>query len=364
MSQAISDSGPEQARESAKPVIGYFCSYVPPELFLAAGLYPLRLRGAGIEDSSSGDAYMSHLTCSFARHVAAAVLDGEYDFLAGQVSVNTCDHVRRANDVIVAKSDLAFHGYLSAPRSFRESLEPWYLEELGRLKAALEEHFAATITDQALADAIRSTNRVRESLLALEELRRADPPLLSGADVLTAGVAARVLPPEDFSELATELARAAGEGNPIEGIRARVVMMGGELDDPRFVRTIESQGAHVAGDLICYGARGLGNMVEESGPPLEELARAYLHQVPCARMMGEFPRRYRELRELIEKVGARGLVFQRIKFCQIWSNEVHNLMHRFEREPFPMLVLDREYGTVSTGQIKTRVQAFLEKLGA
>ncbi|OGP58665.1 MAG: hypothetical protein A2V67_16640 [Deltaproteobacteria bacterium RBG_13_61_14] len=359
---AVEAAKPEDALRAGRPAVGYFCSYVPVELLLAAGLSPVRLRGLGQEDSSSGDAYLSHLTCSLVRHIAAAVLDGAYDFLAGQISVNTCDHIRRGNDVLVAKSDLAYHGYISVPHSLRAGLFPWYLEELSRLKASLEDHFQVRVGGEALNQAITRMNRVRERVQKLDDLRQGPAPRLAGADVFTALVAARSLPPERFVELADALIAEAETLDPIAGIRGRVLLIGGELDDPRFVRTIESQGAQVVGDLLCFGSRGLGRVVEIGKDPLSSLARAYLHQIPCARMMDEFPQRWQALLDLYQASRADGIIFTRIKFCQIWANEVHNLRHRFETHPLPMLVLEREYGTVSTGQVKTRVQAFIERL--
>jgi benzoyl-CoA reductase/2-hydroxyglutaryl-CoA dehydratase subunit BcrC/BadD/HgdB len=363
LASLLESARPSTAIGSGKPVVGYFCSFVPPELLLAAGLYPLRLKGCGLEDSSSGDAFLSHLTCSFARHITAAVLDGHYNFLAGQISLNTCDHVRRANDVLVAKAGLGFNGYISVPRSFRQSLLPWYIEELERLQNALEIHFRVKVTNDGLRQAIRQTNQVRARIQALDLLRRVDEPRLRGSEMLAATVAARVLLPEDFIAAADRLLAAAQSAEPIAGIRGRVVLTGGPLDDPNFLRAVESQGAHVAGDLVCFGARGLGLRVEECGKPLHELARAYLHQIPCARMIGEFPLRYQALLELYHDCKAQGIIFQRLKFCQIWSADAHNLRHRLAENPLPLLILDREYGTVSTGQIKTRVQAFLERLG-
>lgn len=355
---------PGYVSDQNKPVVGYFCSFVPPELLLSAGLYPMRLNGLGVEDSSSGDALMSHLTCSFARHIVARVLDQKYDYLSGQISVNTCDHVRRANDALVARSDLRFHGFISVPRSLRESLLPWYIEELNRLKFSIEEHFNVKITDHALGESIDLMNQVRKRIKTLDLVRREDPPKLSGADMLNVTVCARILFPTEFIKLADSLIESLKDSEPISGIRARLLVTGGPLDDSRFIRVIESQGAHIAGDLVCFGTRGLGLMVEKGRDPLSSIASSYLNQIPCARMMGEFPKRYEALLELYKDCKASGIIFQRIKFCQLWSVDVHNLRHRFEETPLPMLVLDREYGIVSTGQIKTRVQAFLERLGA
>jgi len=363
LSALLKSTKPECALNSGMPVVGYFCSFIPPELLMAGGLYPLRLNGLGVEDSSSGDAYLSHLTCSFARHITAAVLDGHYNYLAGQISINTCDHIRRANDVLVQKSDLGYHGFLSVPRSFRAGLFPWYLEELTRLKESLESYFQVRIIDQKLKQAIEQTNQARARIKTLDLLRRQDPPKLSGAEMLTVTVSARILPAEKFVAIADSLISALKDSEPITGIRGRLILTGGPLDDPRFITAIESQGAHIAGDLVCFGTRGLGMDIEPSDNPMESLARAYLYQTPCARMMSEFPRRFQALMELYRDCNARGIIFQRIKFCQLWSGDAHNLRHRFQENPVPFLVLDREYGTVSTGQIKTRVQAFLEKIG-
>ncbi len=363
-SALLKTARPESAVQSGRPVVGYFCSFVPPELLLAGDLYPLRMNGLAVQDSSSGDAYLSHLTCSFVRQITAAVLDGHYDYLAGQISLNTCDHIRRANDVLVQKSGLGYHGYLTVPRSFRESLLPWYLEELTRLKESLESHFQVRITDQKIQQAIAQTNQARERIKALDLIRRGNPPKLSGSEMLTITVAARMLPPLEFIKTADHLLSSLKDSEPIQGVRARLILTGGPLDDPLFIRAIESQGAHIAGDLFCFGTRGLGMEIEQTDTPMESLARAYLYQTPCARMMSEFPRRYQALLDLYQDCRAQGIIFQRIKFCQLWSGDAHNLRHRFQENPVPFLVLDRDYGTVSTGQIKTRVQAFLEKLGA
>ncbi len=363
LNRVANTSGPDEVLNSEMPVMGYFSTYIPPELILAAGLYPIRIRG-GVEDSSSGDAYLSHLTCSLARNITSTVLDGAYDFLAGQIAVNTCDHIRRTNDVLVNKTSIGFNAFVSVPRSFRESLFPWFLEELELLKQSLEQHFKVKITDQSLEQAIQRMDAVRQRLQRLDQFRAQDQPKLSGSGMLAAAVAAQTLLPEKFVELADELISAAEASEPIPGIRARLILTGGQLDDPRFIKAIESQGAHIAGDTLCFGSSKLEQSAQENISPLSALARAYFYQSPSARMMGEFPKRYQNLLELYHERQARGLIFQSYKFCQIWASEIHHLRHRFEDEPLPMLTLEREYGTISTGQIKTRVQAFLERLGA
>ena len=110
---------------SGKKVVGYYCSYIPEEIFTAAGLLPYRLRGAGSVDSSDGDAYMSARVCTFVRHTVSLALRGELDFLDGVVLAQNCDHIRRAADVFKKKVNLPFYSFLSIPRIPKERLFDW-----------------------------------------------------------------------------------------------------------------------------------------------------------------------------------------------------------------------------------------------
>ena len=95
----------------------------------------------------------------------------------------------------------------------------------------------------------------------------------------------------------------------------------------------------------------------------ETICRGYFFNIPCARMIGGFPKRYEQIQTLMAQYQAKGVIFQRIKFCDPWGGEAHKMLHRKKTTGLHLLVLDREYGVISTGQIKTRVQAFLETMG-
>lgn len=362
--RGISNRHVEAWKASGKPVVGYFCHYVPREVILAAGALPLRLRGAGSEDSSSGDAYLSGRLCTFARHVMSLAIDGHYDFLDGEVSSNSCDHVRRSADVFCKKTGIGFHGFLSVPRHPRESLYGYYLEELRKLLAGMEEHFGVRAGPDDLRNAIRQLNANRERLRVINEMRAPERPKLTGAEALSIHIASQVMPPEAFADLADRLIDALSQRTGLDTSRARLVMVGAELDEPEYLEAVESQGALVVGDLLCFGARSvLAPIDADADDPLDAIGRAYFFSSSCARMIGDFPNRWEELKGLVEKVRADGVVFERIIFCDPWGADLHNILHRVEKEKaFPVLSLTREYNIVPTGQVKTRVQAFVEKL--
>jgi benzoyl-CoA reductase/2-hydroxyglutaryl-CoA dehydratase subunit BcrC/BadD/HgdB len=102
---------------------------------------------------------------------------------------------------------------------------------------------------------------------------------------------------------------------------------------------------------------------EETTDPLDAIGRAYFFRPSCARMIGDFPERWASVNLQVAEARADGVIFERVLFCDPWGAEWHNMALRSEEgNAFPILSLSREYGIVPTGQIKTRVQAFVEKI--
>lgn len=351
-------------KQKGGKTIGYFCTYTPTELFTAAGLLPVRIRGAGSTDSGPADTYMSSRLCTFIRHATTLALEERYSFLDGEVALNTCDHVRRAHDIWVHKTEIPFHGFISVPRKQGESLYPWYQEEIENLKAQIEEHFKVKITRADIKDAIHVHNEVKKRLIDLNVFRRDDPPKLKGSEMLSISVISQLMPRDEFIKLADELIAALKDEPPYnDKPRARVVVIGAELDEPEFIEVVESMGAAVVGDGVCFGTRYFDELIPEADAPMETLCRHTFFKVPCSRMVGGFPERFEYVQKLINHCRADGVIFQRMKFCDPWGAEAHNMIHRYKNTDGHLLVLEREYGVVAAGQVKTRVQAFLEAMG-
>ncbi|OGO01266.1 MAG: hypothetical protein A2Y72_03835 [Chloroflexi bacterium RBG_13_53_26] len=347
-----------------RKVVGYYCTYIPEEIFTAAGFLPYRLRGAGSDSSSEGDAYMSARVCTFVRHTISLALRGELDFLDGVVLAQNCDHIRRAADLFRKKVKPAFYGFLSIPRVPKERLFDWYLAELRRLKAEMEAHYSIAITEQNLEDAIELHNATRQRVNKLYELRKREAPPITGQEALTITVAAHVMPRAEFNslmdDLLADLERAGGNGD----YRARVIVTGGVMDEPEYLAAIEQQGALSVAEMVCFGQRSFGGPVESGpGDPLERIARQRFFQVPCARMVECFDEQFSELMKRMKEYKADGIIFQRMKFCDPWAGDAHNLYWRMKEAGIPFLSLDREYRVTAAGQVKTRVQAFLEQMG-
>ena len=58
-----------------------------------------------------------------------------------------------------------------------------------------------------------------------------------------------------------------------------------------------------------------------------------------------------------------GIVGEKMVFCDMWDIENYLLDADLKEEGIPFLKVEREYITSGTGQLKTRVQAFIESMG-
>ena len=66
-------------KKSGKKVVGYTCSYVPAEIFHAADILPVRLRGIETEGMEIGDSYYGPFICSFPKCILQLAGKGMFD---------------------------------------------------------------------------------------------------------------------------------------------------------------------------------------------------------------------------------------------------------------------------------------------
>jgi bcr-type benzoyl-CoA reductase subunit C len=345
-------------------VVGYFCSFVPEEIISAAGLLPFRIRATGSKGTELSDGYMSSVNCSFSRNCLNMALSGEYDFLDGAAWVNSCDQVRRIYDIWKRKLETPFVQILSLPRKTGEEQVQWYRDELSTFRHCLGEHFGIEITDEHLWQAIRLHNETRCLQRKIYDLRKMKCPPITGSEVLAIVVAGTAMPKEHYNKLLTQLLDEIGGVEGDVDYRARLMIMGSILDDPEYVRVIEEAGGLVVADSLCFGSRILWKDVTYgTGDPLTALARYYIAERPsCPRMCEVFPQRVKFVRDMIREFKVDAVIGQRLRFCDCWGFENYMFEKEFQDDKFPFLMIDREYLLGSTGQMRTRVQAFLETL--
>jgi benzoyl-CoA reductase/2-hydroxyglutaryl-CoA dehydratase subunit BcrC/BadD/HgdB len=359
-----------QLKDNGQKVIGYTCSFLPVEVFYAAGITPVRLRGINTESLNIGDAYFGPFICTFPKALLQQAGQGGYHFLDGVVITSGCDAMRRMDECWrkmgedIAGTLPPWLYYFDVPHKPQGVALEWYQRQVRQLIRAVEDQFALRISDEALQQAIVAQNKVRQALGELAELRCREPAVISGTEAFEALIARNVLPTEIYLEALTRLIEEArSRTEPVSGHNRRLFITGSICDDLELVRQIEAAGAVVVGETVCYGLRNTSPLVSDTGDPVVALSAHYLSGSVCPRMFGYYATRRVAISGRIERTRAQGVIMQNIRFCDLHGSENGLLEKDLEKIGLPTLRIEKEYGALTEkGRLRMRIDAFLEQL--
>ncbi|MBI2875823.1 MAG: 2-hydroxyacyl-CoA dehydratase [Candidatus Tectomicrobia bacterium] len=350
-------------RAQGGKVVGYTCIYVPEEVIQAAGMLPVRIFG-GLESSPKAESLLQVNLCSFVRSCLGEALEGRLEELDGLVAARTCSQIVKLYDLWELYLKPPFLCLLDHPHRISPLATSYYEKELRRFIQELAGYGKVQITEEALREAIVQCNEGRSLLRKIYELRHAPNPRLWGSEALQMVRAAMVLPKPEANRLLRELMEELSqrELSLPEGL-PRLLVSGSMVDNPAFIQAVEEAGAVVVCDDLCLGTRYFWEEVplEPAGDPIAALARHYVERIPCAHI---YPRqkRFEHLRQLAHSFQVDGAILFTVKFCDTYVFDGPGCTEMLRGEGIPTLELDIEHSTVSVGQIRTRVQAFLEML--
>jgi bcr-type benzoyl-CoA reductase subunit C len=360
-----------QWKKDGKPVVGYTCSYTPAEIFYAADILPVRLRGIETEGTEVGDTYFGPFICSFPKCILQLAGKGKFSFLDGAIITPGCDGMRRLDECWRKAGD-DFEGivpdyfyYFDVPHKAENHGMDWYIEEIKLLIKSIEKHFNVEITNEKLARAIKVFNEGRRLLADVEDLRFKEDIVVSGTDVFAATVAGTVMPRDEYTtELKKWAASLKKRKTPLNKGKHRVMLVGSVSDEIDLFELIEdTDKAIIVGENLCFGIRYEGNEIREDGDPMTALAEHYLLSSVCPRMYGKYKDRLALLKQRIERSGAQGVIMQNIRFCDLHGAENALFERDLEAMGIPCLRVEREYGPhIDAGRMKLRINAFLERI--
>jgi len=360
----------QEWQASGKKIVGYTCSYVPSEIFYAAGILPIRIRGIETEGTDIGDAYFGPFICSFPKCILQLAGKGKYNFLSGVIITPGCDAMRRLDECWrKAGEDYPgivppFFYYFDVPHKTLPHGMKWFKEEIRMLIDEVQRHFQVTLSEEALRRAIVLYNRGRTLLKELEEIRTRPEVPITGTEAFAVAVAGTVMPRDLYTEQLQRLLENLKTRPPVSTGKKRILVIGSISDDIQIVKLIEKNPtALVAAENLCFGVRYEGNLVAETGDPVAAMAEGYLGECTCPRMFGKYQERLAILKAKIDAAAIDGVVMQNIRFCDLHGSE-HGLLERdLEKAGIPCLKIEREYGPLTdTGRMQMRIQAFLERI--
>jgi len=364
-SKKIENSRLREWKDGGGKVVGYICISTPVELLEAAGVLPYRIRALGNADTEMADVRLSRFNCSFCRSCLELGLNGTYDFLDGIIETNGCDHLRGMVENWQHARPSEFFHYLRVPHINDADSKNFFEDELKRYRQAIEEHFDVSLLEEDIWVQARRQERVRDKLRTVYEMRERTGPAFTGAEVLSIFLLATAIPAKDLEEILDSVIEERKD-HKISDYRARLLFAGSATDEVEFVKAIESMGGLVVTDALCFGSRAFWPQSAggESEDPIKSLARTYLDNLLCPRMFDDFKNRRKYVDEAIKRANVDGVVLVHNKFCDVHGVDNVQLRMGLEKQGVPVLQLEKDYGAkADIGRMKTRVQAFLERIG-
>ncbi len=355
-----------QFKAQGGKVIGCLDPDTPLEILEAAGAMTYALRGTGTDGTELADAYFKQLTCEYTRAIFNQVLDDQYKFLDGAVFYNNCDHQRRIFDNWQAfLKDKKAYSFFYMPKQRSERAYGFYRKEIAGMIAKTEEYFGVKITPEKLQEAIREGNRTRRLVTELYDLRKGEDVYIDGAEIADVLMTIRSVPRKVGNDKMQALIDELKAGGETVRPKYRLMFATHHADRSDLSEVLESEDAMIVTDSLVAGVWTAKTLIPEQGDPLENLMHFYFwDRTPMPRVFGTQDERLAHYVQVMKEFGAQGIISARVAFCDLWAFEQFMLLDYLKEQGVPHLQLEVGYILTGEGQLRTRLQAFLESLPA
>jgi benzoyl-CoA reductase subunit C len=361
----------KELKAEGRKVIGYLCSLTPVEVITAVDLVPYRIMGNMRQTITHVDAYLETIACPFTRSCFDIALRGDYDFLDGFTVPHACDNIVKLYDIWAYNIKHAYAHFINVPHTLSPASFDFFEAELETFKRSLERFSGREITIEGLNRSIQLNNEQRALVRKLYQLRKLDPPLLSGTEMTKVIVAIMSIPVTEANELLGGVIKEVEErGKGCQKKPARLMVCGTGNDDITFIEMVEESGANVVIDDLCFGTRPYWYEVEVSDNPLTSIARSYLEKINCPRTYRQSPGSHQEdlenrfgyLYEFAKDFKVNGVILYILRYCDTHTFDAPDVKEYLVGKGLPVLEIEGDYPAPSVTRLKTRVQAFLEMI--
>ena len=364
----------QQAQKEGKLAMGYTCFHIPEVLLNVDNCFSVRLRAPNTGSVDIATYYMSNYTCEFARALTERAIEGGYKFLDAMIGVDACSMMNRAMEhfeiLQVNDKPKFFVTHTDMPYKITDYTLESYIKQMRlRVLDRMTEVYGVDTSDAAIRKAVKEHNEMCEIISEMAELRKADNPVITGYEfhviVLVTYTCPTYLIMDKLRETLEELKKRKPDAKP--KFRARVAIVGSEIDDPNLTKLIEDCGALVVSDRYCFGSTPGREVVplNDDEDALTQICRHYMEVAECARYISDekVHQRRETSNRLAKEYNADGIIYEQMKYCDYWGFERTLVSHVMADEyGWPVLSIDRLYNNGNSGQLRTRVQAFVESL--
>lgn len=347
-------------KQLGRRIFGVFPAQYPREVLWAAGILPVEIWDPPLRVSAA-DAHLQPYICSVVKLGLELLLQGKAEMVDGFLFPHTCDSIQNlasvVHDYIGLDKPCYFFYHPKAP--YRDSTREYYLSQVKALAQSLEKAYGP-IDPAEFEHRVKQGQEINRLMTQLYQRRAAGVLPMDNAGFYQAIRRAEWLWPDDLIAELKELA----DQRPTDPDRRPAVVLSGVLPNPpEILNLLDDLGVRVGhDDLLACSRRWLAPQPKATDP-FEALSEAYFGLPPCSSKDSPLAQRLAWLLDLCQQTRAKGVIFYVVKFCETELFDIPILSDELKKSGYPSLVLDTGLNQGLSGQITTRIEAFLEMLG-
>lgn len=364
----------DEALKDGRKAIAYTCYHIPEVLLNVDNCFSVRLRAPRTGSMDIATYYMSSYLCGYSKALVERGIEGGYNFLSALIGSESCSEMNRAYEhfelLNLVANDKFFVSISDIPFKIEPHTVKHYVNQMQtKVLDRLHEVYGVDISEDSLRKAVAEHNEVCRLITEIGEYRKEENPRITGYEFHVLNLVTYCCPKYLILPKLRETAEELKTRVPDEkkNYRAKIVVVGSEMDDPDFTKLFEDSGALVVADRYCFGSLPGREeiLLTDEHNVLEQIVLHYMKTCQCPRYMSQDKVHGRKeyVRELVNDYHADGVVYEQIKFCEYWGYERALASHVMTNEfGIPSVTVDRQYTANASGQLRTRIQAFVESL--
>jgi len=348
-----------QKEEKGRKLFGIFPAYYPKEILWAMNVLPVEVWDPPLEVNHA-NAHLQPYICSVVKLGLELILQGKCKDIDGFLFPHTCDSIQNLASIVsdYLNLDMPCYFFYHPKAPYSAASRRYYLEELKGLVLRLETQLGA-LDFSTLKQQVKKGHQVAALLKELYRLRACDELTALNADFYQIIRKGEYLHPDDFLPLLEEflsVSRGHGRKGP------SVVLSGIVPNPPEILKILDEMGVRIADDDLLNCGRRLLAPESQNEDPFEAMVENYFGMPPCTTKNSSLKARADYLFKKIEHSKAKGVIFYMVKFCETELFDVPFLVEELKKRGLATLLVDCEVNQGLSGQLETRVEAFVEMI--
>ncbi len=358
----------KEEKDKGRKVVGTFCTYTPRELIYAADAISVSLCSTSDETVPDAEKILPKNLCPLVKSSYGFAITDKCPYMYFSdmiIGETTCDAKKKMYELLGEIKDTYVMQLPHSKNNFSMAL---WKNELVELVKKLEEKFDVKITEDKIRDAIKLCNEERKAVKEFFNLAKLNPSPVKGSDMHEALYSSsfkfdRQVYINEIKSLTNSIKEKYDKGEtPFKKGTPRILITGcptGGLVD-KVIKQLEDVGSSVVCFENCIGTKNFEMLVDENKEPIDAIAERYLN-IPCSIMTPNDDRMNR-IKEYIKDYSVDGVVDVTLTACHTYAIETEKVRRAVESLGKSYLAIETNYSGSDAGQLRTRLEAFVEML--